>query len=160
MTYNLEDTIDFYLSSKGINDHLIKHLRICKYSLIKLDILNNIFNLADKKLLNDALNDTYVFLEEVKNDRYYLKKIKKLIDKLYKVGITEFEEDLLALIVCIEIKNKHINDLENYYIEKIDSQINNHGYPNKQDENRIDEYNGKIESLILRLSNNTLDNDK
>jgi len=159
MTYNLEDTIDFYINSKNINDYLIKHLRICKYSLIKLDILNNFFDIVDKNLLNCALNDTYVYLEEIKNDRYYLKTIKKLIDKLYKAGITEFEEDLLSLIVCIEIKNKHINDLEKYYIEKIESQVNNHGYPNKQEQSRIDEYNGKIETLLLRLSNNSLDNN-
>ena len=159
MTYDLENTIDFYISSKHTNDFLIKYLRRCKYSLLRINILNKIFDLADPKLMYEAINNTYIYLEEVKNDRYYLKVIKKLIDKSYKVGISEFEEDFLALIVCLEIKDKHIIDLENYYIEKITSQVNNHGYPQKQEDVRIDEYNGKIETLLLRLSNNSLDNN-
>ncbi len=159
MTYNLEDTIDFYINSKNINDFIIKYLRKCRFALLRINILNKIFDLVDPKLLNEAINNTFVYLEEVKNDKYYLKVIKKLIDKSYKAGINEFEEDFLALIVCLEIKNKHISDLEHYYIEKITSQVNNYGYPNKQENDRIDEYNGKIETLLLRLSNNSLDNN-
>lgn len=159
MTYNIEDTIDFYIASKNANDFLIKYLRECKYYIIKIYFLNKFKDLADENLLIKALNDTLVYFEEVKNDRYYLKVIKKLIDKSYKVGITEFEEDLLSIIVCIEVKDKHIKNLVDYYIEKIINQTNNHGYIYRQDDSRIDEYNNKIETLFLKLSNNSLDNN-
>lgn len=159
MKYNIEDTIDFYISSKNTNDFLIKYLRECKYYIIKIYFLNKFKDLADENLLIKALNDTLVYFEEVKNDRYYLKVIKKLIDKSYKVGINEFEEDLLSIIVCLEIKDKHIKNLVDYYIEKIINQTNNHGYIYRQDDSRIDEYNNKIETLFLKLSNNSLDNN-
>ena len=159
MKYNIEDTIDFYISSKNTNDFVIKNIKEYKYYILKVYLLNKFRNVVDEDLLIESLNNTLIYLEELKNDRYYLKVIKKLIDKSYKVGINEFEEDLLSIIVCIEIKDKHIKKLEDYYIEKITCQIKNFGYQGLLEKNRIDEYNNKIETLFLKLSNNSLDNN-
>ena len=112
MKYNIEDTIDFYISSKNTNDFVIKNIKEYKYYILKVYLLNKFRNVVDEDLLIESLNNTLIYLEELKNDRYYLKVIKKLIDKSYKVGINEFEEDLLSIIVCIEIKDKHIKKLE------------------------------------------------
>ena len=149
--YEMADVIDYYLSSKDANDFMINYLKKCRLTLLKINILNRLFDIADSKLVSEATNNTQLYLEEAKLDRYYLKQIKKIMDKVALNGVNMFEEDFVSLIVCIEIKNKHMANLENYYIEKLTSQVNNHGYPTPQDEDRIEEYNGKIATLVKRL---------
>lgn len=154
--YDIKDVIDFYLSSKDANDTAIKYLRQCRLALLATDMINRLFDVADAELVSEARDSTYFYLKEAKDDRFYLKTIKKIMDKVALLGVDKYEKDFVSLIYLLEMKNKHMIDLETYYVEKITSQINNHGYPNPQDEDRIDEYNGKIDTLCLRL-NNTID---
>ena len=105
--YDIKDVIDFYLSSKDANDTAIKYLRQCRLALLATDMINRLFDVADAELVSEARDSTYFYLKEAKDDRFYLKTIKKIMDKVALLGVDKYEKDFVSLIYLLEMKKKH-----------------------------------------------------
>lgn len=158
--FKTEEIMDIYLNSRSINEQMLDYVRKCRIGLLKVTVLNLILNFADNSLISEANQKMSLYTKELKEDKYYLKQFKKIIYKLYINGINSFDYDFGALIECIGIKDKSIGNYTKYYVKKIQSQANDRGYPYIKEEEKIDEYNNKMDTLLLKLQNNTLDNNK
>jgi len=155
--YDFDETVEHYSDSYDANKVSLKYLRRCRTALTKIAILNNFFDLADSALIKEARSNTRIYIREVKEDRFYLKLMAKIIKKLYINGVDEFEYDFVALLKCIEMKDINLSQVEAYYIEKIKSHVNRYGYIGVKQDDRIEEFNGKITELVRRLHKNALD---
>ncbi len=155
--FDFEETADYYNNSYTTNKLSLKYLRRCRIALAKVAILNIFFDLADPALVREARDSVETYIGEVKDDRFYLKLISRIIKKLYINGVDEFEYDLVALLKCIELKDANLAESQDYYVEKIKSHVNNYYYTSPKIDDRLDEYNGKITELVKRLHQNALD---
>lgn len=149
--YDIYKIFDLYLKSRSINEDILVYLKKCRILLIKIKILNSFFDLVDGDLLNESINFNNISLNELKDDKKNLKIIKRILYKANKLYINDFEEDFANIIICIKLKDIHISDVMEYYIKKMHSQVVNEGYPYIKPENKIEEYNGQLDTFILRL---------
>ncbi len=155
--FGFDETADYYNDAYDANKQSLKYLKRCRIILAKIAIINMFLDLADKDLVKEARTNVETYISEVKEDRFYLKLLQRIIKKFYINGISDFEYDFVALLKCIEMKDLDIAEAQGYYIEKIKSHVNNYGYAEPKPDARIDEYNSKITELVKRLHQNALD---
>ena len=151
--FGINDTMDYLVCSTLNNKYALGYIKESRNKLYQIKLLSMLFDIADYELVNEAIDNAYYYINELKMDKKYLKLLKKVV---LGSGMEEFEKDFVSLIVCFEVKSKNIFKLQEYYNKKIHSQINGFNYI-EYIEDRIHEYNGKIDTLVLRLTNNTLD---
>ncbi len=158
--FDVDNIRKIYIDAFTANYLYLDYLKKCRITLFKVGVLNTFIDLADKNLVNEAQEKTKCYMKELKQDKYNLKAIRSVINNVYKHGINMFDDDFAALIKCFELKSISIANSTEYYIKKIESHVNNVGYPALKENDKVDEYNRKINSLILKLGNNGLDNNE
>ena len=81
--FGFDETADYYNDSYCANKQSLKYLRQCRIALAKVAILNVFFDLADKKLIEEARTNIKTYISEVKDDRFYLKLLYENTRKCY-----------------------------------------------------------------------------
>lgn len=157
---NIEEIDELFIDAKTANYQFLDYLKKCRRSLLFVSAANYFKNIVDTNLLKEATLNTKRYIEELKEDRFNLRIIEKTIIKVSSVGVRELEDEFAYIIKCIENKACTLGNAEEYYINKIKSQVMNYEYLSPKVDDRLDEYNNYMNTLILKLRGDTLDKDK
>lgn len=151
---NVEEVGFKFGKARAMNNHVLKEMYRAKKAIMKLKVstfINPSLSYVSEVIQN---LDTYTTscMVELKEDKYLLKLIYKVLIKASKQGYDTYRQEFIDLINFIELKDK--NFIERYSIE-FDSYIYSlRGityYSGKNIEDETESYNKKIDEHLLTL---------
>lgn len=151
---NVEEAGFKYGKARGMNNHALKEMYKAKKLMIQLRI-NALIN-PNLSYASEVISDldTYASkcIAELKEDKYLLKLIYKVLIKAAKKGYDTYKQEFIDLIEFVELKDKNI--LERFCLEYESSMYALRGityYSGKDIPDEVDSYNEKIDAHLLTL---------